>query len=69
MPATQSTCAAFGGAGLHRLYVTTATEFWTDEQREADPSAGLVYRIETDAIGLPAAPFIPDPHWWHSLGY
>ncbi len=69
VPATQSTCAAFGGAGLHRLYVTTATEFWTDEQREADPSAGLVYRIETDAIGLPAAPFIPDPHWWHSLGY
>lgn len=64
VPAAQSTCAAFGGAGLHRLYVTTATEFWTDEQRLADPAAGLVYRLDTDAVGVPAAPFVPRGSWY-----
>ena len=55
MPAQQSTCCAFAGPGLSRLYVTTATEFWTEEQRAADPAAGLVYRFDTQATGLPAA--------------
>ena len=35
VPAKQSTSCAFAGPGLHRLYVTTATEDWTDEQRRA----------------------------------
>jgi sugar lactone lactonase YvrE len=64
VPAKQSTCCAFAGPGLHRLYVTTATENWTDEQRRADPAAGLVYRLDTDATGRPAAPFRPAPGWW-----
>lgn len=64
VPAEQSTCCAFGGPDLRRLYVTTATENWTDEQRRADPAAGVVYRFETDAAGVPAAPFRPDPAWW-----
>lgn len=64
VPAEQSTCCAFGGPGLRRLYVTTATENWTDEQRRADPAAGVVYRLETDAAGVPAAPFRPDAEWW-----
>ena len=34
VPARQSTCCAFAGPGLHRLYVTTATENWTDEQAQ-----------------------------------
>jgi sugar lactone lactonase YvrE len=67
VPAEQSTCAAFAGTGLHRLYVTTATEFWTDEQRRANPSAGLIYRIDTETTGRPAAPFIPDTNWWHTI--
>jgi sugar lactone lactonase YvrE len=67
VPAAQSTCCAFGGPGLHTLYVTTATEDWTDEQRRADPTAGLVYRFETDANGRPAEPFRPDPGWWSSV--
>ncbi len=67
IPAQECTCCAFGGPGLHRLYVTTATENWTDEQRRADPAAGLVYRVETDAIGRPAAPFVPDPVWWREF--
>jgi sugar lactone lactonase YvrE len=64
LPATECTSCAFAGAQLDRLYVTTATEHWTDEQRQAEPSAGLVYRFETDASGEPADPFRPDASWW-----
>ena len=67
VPAVETTSCAFAGAGLHRLYVTTATEEWTDEERRADPKAGLVYRFETDAMGRPADPFRPDPTWWSSV--
>ena len=66
VPARQCTCCAFGGPGLHRLFVTTATEGWTDEQRRAEPAAGLVYRFDTDATGRPALPFRPDPGWWQT---
>jgi sugar lactone lactonase YvrE len=67
VPAAQSTCCAFGGPGLSRLYVTTATEGWSDERRRAEPTAGHVYRLDTDATGVPAAPFRPDPGWWTEL--
>ena len=67
IPARECTCCAFGGPGLHRLFVTTATEGWTDEQRRSDLAAGLVYRVDTDATGRPAAPFRPDPEWWESF--
>jgi sugar lactone lactonase YvrE len=68
VPAEQSTCCAFGGPGMQRLYVTTATEGWSDERRRAEPAAGLVYRLDTDATGRPALPFRPDPDWWASVG-
>ena len=68
VPAAQTTSCAFAGPGLHRLYVTTATEDWTDDERRADPRAGLVYRFETDATGRPADPFRPNPAWWSTLG-
>lgn len=67
VPAQQSTCCAFAGPGLNRLFVTTATEGWTDDERRAEPSAGLVYRLDTDSIGTPAAPFRPDPAWWRRV--
>ena len=67
LPAAQSTSCAFAGPKLNRLYVTTATEGWSDEQRRAQPTAGLVYRFDTDATGRPAAPFRPDPTWWANL--
>ena len=66
VPARETTSCAFAGPGLSRLYVTTATENWTDEERRAEPSAGLTYRFETDATGRPAAPFRPDPAWWRT---
>jgi sugar lactone lactonase YvrE len=67
LPAAQSTSCAFAGAKLNRLYVTTATEGWSDDERRAEPTAGLVYRFDTDATGRPAAPFQPDPSWWSKV--
>ena len=68
VPARQTTCCAFAGPGMSRLYITTATEGWTDEQRRADPAAGVVYRIDTDATGVPAARFVPQRRWWTEVG-
>ena len=64
LPTAQSTSCAFAGRDLNRLYVTTATEGWSDDQRRAQPAAGLIYRFDTDAVGRPAASFRPDPTWW-----
>ena len=68
IPAEQTSSCAFAGSGLHRLYVTTATEDWSDEQRRAEPGAGLVYRLDTGATGLPARAFRPNPGWWAKPG-
>jgi sugar lactone lactonase YvrE len=67
VPATQTTSCAFAGTGLNWLYVTTATENWTDEQRRGEPAAGLTYRFDTDAAGRPAVPFCPDSSWWATV--
>ena len=67
VPAKQTTCCGFAGPGLNRLYVTTATENWSEEQRRGEPAAGLVYWCDTDATGVPAAPFRPDPDWWQKV--
>jgi sugar lactone lactonase YvrE len=67
VPAEQTTCCGFAGLRLSRLYVTTATENWSDNQRRDEPAAGLVYWCETDTSGLPAAPFRPDIDWWKAV--
>jgi sugar lactone lactonase YvrE len=67
VPAVQCTCCAFAGPGLHSLYITTATEGWTDKRRRADTAAGSVYRIDTDATGRAAQSFRPDPQWWTTV--
>ena len=67
VPAMETTSCAFAGQGLNRLYVTTATEDWSDERRRAEPAAGLTYRFDTDATGRPAAPFRPDSTWWAAV--
>jgi sugar lactone lactonase YvrE len=67
LPALQSTSCAFAGTSLNCLYVTTATEGWSDEERRAEPAAGLVYRFDTDATGRSAELFRPDPTWWAKM--
>jgi sugar lactone lactonase YvrE len=64
VPAMETTSCAFAGLGLNRLYVTSATEDWSEEERRAEPTAGLTYRFDTDAVGRPAEPFRPDAAWW-----
>ena len=66
VPAEQTTCCAFGGPELNLLYVTTATEHWTDEQRRAEPGWARL-PVHTPATGRPAAPFRPDPAWWATM--
>lgn len=69
LPAEQTTSCAFAGSHLDRLYVTTATENWTAEQRRAAPDAGVVYRVESGTTGWPASPFVPDASWWSSTRF
>ena len=64
VPAEQSTSCAFGGADLSTLYVTSATENWSDEQRRLQPADGLTYQFATDATGRSCAPFRPEAKWW-----
>ncbi len=67
VPAAQATSCAFGGSELDGLFVTTATEGWSSEERLGDPAAGIVYRVGVDAIGRPAALFRPDVEWWSAM--
>lgn len=64
IPAEQTTSCAFAGPEVDAMYVTTATEHWSDERRRGEPAAGLVYRVDADSSGRPANPFVPDPAWW-----
>ena len=56
VPAREATSCAFAGGALNRLYVTTATEDWSDDQRRADPAAGLTYRFDTNTTAAPRHP-------------
>ncbi len=67
VPAAQATCCGFAGPNLNRLYVTTATEGWSEDERLAEPTAGLVYRYDTLATGRPAVAFDPDRAWWTAV--
>jgi len=58
MPATNVTCLGFGGAEMNELYITTAWFFMTEEQRQAEPHAGDVFRIKTDITGLAEPEFL-----------
>ena len=57
VPASQPTCPAFGGPGLDELYLTTAWEGMTAQQRAAEPLAGHVLRARPGARGHPVLAF------------
>jgi sugar lactone lactonase YvrE len=52
VPVSQPTCPGFGGQGLDELYLTTAWEGMTDEQRTAEPLAGHLLRARPGVRGL-----------------
>lgn len=58
LPARYPTMCCFGGPDLDILYVTTASVFLSDEEREQQPLAGSVFSIHgLGARGMPAERF------------
>jgi sugar lactone lactonase YvrE len=57
LPVERATCATFGGEDFGTLFVTTARNGFTEEQSAAQPLAGSVLAIDSDALwgvrGLP----------------
>lgn len=53
LPASQITCPCFGGDDLKTLYVTSAYDGLSPEERETQPEAGAVFAIEMDIPGCP----------------
>jgi sugar lactone lactonase YvrE len=57
VPATQVTSCAFGGPDLGTLFITTASQGLTEEQRRAQPLAGALFAVEPGVRGLPEPRF------------
>lgn len=52
LPVSQPTCVALGGPNLDVLFVTSATEGMTEQQRKDEPMAGHVLAYATPYLGL-----------------
>lgn len=58
IPTAQPSCVAFGGAQFGTLYVSTAHEGMSAQQRAGDPHAGGLYAVALDGVrGLPEQRF------------
>lgn len=57
LPVSQVTCCAFAGPDLADLYITTAAQGFTDEDRAHEPDAGSLYRIRPGVTGTPVNAF------------
>lgn len=53
LPVSNCTKVAFGGTDGRTLYVTTAWQGLTDEQRAQQPLAGGIFRLRVSTPGLP----------------
>ena len=53
LPVSNPTCCCFGGPGLDRLYVTSAYEPLSPEQRRQEPLAGRVLVLDAGVRGRP----------------
>lgn len=47
----QSTAVAWGGANYGDLYITSAHEYWTEEQKNSFPLAGCLFKVDAQDIG------------------
>ena len=56
LPVSQVTSAAFGGADLRTLYITTARENFTPADQREQPHAGDIFACTPGVTGLPALP-------------
>jgi sugar lactone lactonase YvrE len=57
VPATRVTACTFGGPDLRTLYVTTARQKLSEEERAAQPLAGAVFALRVETPGLPEPRF------------
>ncbi len=57
LPVEQPTACTFGGPGLDRLYITTATQRLPAEQLAKQPLAGTLLAIDVGVRGLPEPRF------------
>ena len=53
VPASQSTCPAWGGEGFSTLYVTSAAAGLPQAELAATPESGRTFAVETGITGLP----------------
>ncbi len=53
IPATQVSSCAFGGEKLDQLFITTAWQGFSTEQRASEPLAGGIFAITTSSSGQP----------------
>jgi len=58
MPVSQPTSCAFGGDNFDELFVTSASDGLSAEERAAQPLAGAVFRLRPGVRGLPPASYI-----------
>lgn len=57
LPTSHITNITFGGAALRTLFITSARFGLSDEELAAQPLAGALFAVDTDAQGLPAHAF------------
>ncbi len=57
LPTDHITNVAFGGPDMATLFISSAKFELSDAQVAAQPLAGALFAVETDATGLPAHPF------------
>jgi sugar lactone lactonase YvrE len=57
LPVAQVSSCAFGGPELEQLFITTAWDGLSAADREAQPLAGALFRVEPGVRGLPTTPF------------
>ena len=57
LPVDRVTSCAFGGAGLDRLYVTTASAGLDAAELAAQPLAGSIFVVDPGCLGLPVSRF------------
>ncbi|MEN3284529.1 MAG: hypothetical protein V7607_5669 [Solirubrobacteraceae bacterium] len=56
VPASRTTCCAFGGTRRNRLYVTTASEGGDDREVDRDGAPGAVFAVEVGVRGARVFP-------------
>ncbi len=57
VPVARPTSCTFGGPGLDRLFITSASIGLTDENKAAQPHAGGLFVAEPGVRGIPDTPF------------